>query len=100
MTQNIVSSLDLPSGYPELILRWATSQANAFHGNEYGDDYWHTWRSPAGLHSYDVNIYSQYETDNTARVVVYELTTDMNGDIVTDTSNYCFIGNVDISHLR
>jgi hypothetical protein len=71
-----------------------------FTMQEFGADWWHTWRSPAGLHSYDINIYAPYDEDNTARVVVYDLTTDENGDVVTDTSSFYFVGNVDISHMR
>jgi len=91
--------LDLPSGYSELILNWATSQANALTMAEYGGDYWHVWRSPNGLHSYDINIYS-FDYDDIARIVVHAITTDDNGGLVTDTSNYCVIGTVDISHMR
>ena len=95
-----MSAKELPSGYPEIIMRWATSVINSMDYQEFGGDWWHTWRSPAGLHSYDINIHAPYDEDNTARVVVYDLTTDENGDVVTDTSSFYFVGNVDISHMR
>ena len=94
------SALELPSGFPEIIMRWATSVINSMDYQEFGGDWWHTWRSPAGLHTYDINIHAPYDEDDMARVVVYELTTDENGDVVTDTSSFYFVGNVDISHMR
>ena len=94
------SALELPSGFPEIIMRWATSVINSMDYQEFGGDWWHTWRSPAGLHTYDINIHAPYDEDNTARVVAYELTTDRHGDLVTDTSSFYFVGNVDISHMK
>jgi hypothetical protein len=91
---------ELPSGYPKIIMLWATSVINSMDFQEFGGDWWHTWRSPEGWRSYDINIHAPYEEDNTARVVVYDLTTDENGDVVTDTSSFYFIGTVDISHMR
>jgi hypothetical protein len=93
-------NLELPSGYAEMIMNWATSQANALTAVEYGGDWWHTWTSPGALHSYDINIYSSYDSDDKAKVVVYGLTTDENHDVVTNNSVYCFIGTVDISHMN
>lgn len=92
-------NLVLPAGYSELILNWATSQANALTLAEYCDDYWHVWRSPNGLHRYDINIHSHREP-NTARIVAHSMYTELGDMTMTDYDNYCFIGIVDISHMR
>ena len=92
-------NLVLPAGYSELILNWATSQANALTLAEYGGDYWNVWRSPNGLHRYDINIHSHCEP-NTARIVAYSMYTELGDITMTDYDNYCFIGIVDISHMN
>ena len=92
-------NLVLPAGYSELILDWATSQANALTLAEYDDDYWNVWRSPNGLHRYDINIRSHREP-NTARIVAHSMYTELGDITMTDYDNYCFIGIVDISHMR
>lgn len=99
---DVVSSIGvlvLPSGYSGMIMRWATSVINTMDYQEFGGDWWYTWRSPNALHSYDINIHAPYDKDDMARVVVYDLTTDEHGDTVTNTSSFCFIGNVNISHM-
>lgn len=89
----------LPPEYKAAILNWATSQANALTLAEYGDDYWHVWNSPNGLHRYDINIHSHREP-NTARIVAHAMYTELGDVTMTDYDNYCFIGTVDISHMR
>jgi hypothetical protein len=98
----VVSDVDvpkLPLGYPEMIMRWATSVTNHMDYQEFGGDWWGTWRSPSALHSYDINIHTPYPLDDIARVIVHHLVLDDSGDTVTDMSNFCFIGTVDISHM-
>jgi hypothetical protein len=94
-------NLTLPAGYSELIMNWATSQANALTMAEYGGDYWNVWVSPNGLHRYDINIHSHRDPDgDIARIVAHAMYTELGDITMTDYDNYCVIGTVDISHMR
>jgi hypothetical protein len=94
-------TLELPPEYKVAILNWATSQANALTMAEYGGDYWNVWVSPNGLHRYDINIHSHRDPDgDIARIVAHAMYTELGDITMTDYDNYCFIGTVDISHMR
>lgn len=102
-----MTTLDLPSGYPDLILSWANSIMSEISPEEFGGDYWEVWTSPAGLHRYDINITTHANPDgDTARVVAYatyleELDHD-DLPIVesTDHSQFVFIGDVSVKQLE
>lgn len=98
-----MNALDLPSGYPELILKWAQSCLDELTLEEFGGDFWEVWTSPYGLHRYDINITTHANPDgDTARVVVYDTyledldLPDLPIVESTDFDNFIYLGDVNI----
>ncbi len=98
-----MTTLDLPSGYPDLILSWANSIMSEISPKEFDGDYWQVWTSPYFLHRYDINITTHANPDgDTARVVAYATyLEDLDHDDLpivelTDHSQFIFIGDVNI----